>query len=918
MTVQGVKVIVLAEGETCAATGNARGHLFERFVAKILERLGYSEPRTENLNVTDDGIELDVVVRHRLNGRTALAECKAFTSPIAVKELTAFYGKLTTRRLTEGDTDGFFFALPRVTQNGAEQARLIESKDAAFKYLNADNVADVARDLGLVSEANQKLADLIVSDPAIVITEHGIYSARKVLDPDTRTTAEVLVWGSDAVPSPVLELIRGSAYADGMPVRDARMPENDQDSRRTDTDPPMVVEVRGSQSDFEYQLPASPRYFVGRSRMIAELVEEVLHAAPSVVVINAQSGWGKSSLALRLKQSAYQAKGHAAVFDSRTASDRGYVASALRVAALEAERARLFQLPASASWASLASAIDTLRQAQWHDRTRPLLIFFDQFENVFRDEALTREFRDLALGIHEVAAPVVIGFAWKTDLVGWTEDHPYQLRDQIRAQSHVANLSPLGPSEVDTLLRRLEKTLGTKLIPDLKLRLREYSQGLPWLFKKLAGHVLREVQAGTTQGKLVSEALNVQNLFEADLAELQPSEREGLLHIARFAPLPVSEVLERVPANVVRSLVDRRLIVQVGERLDTYWDIFRDFLTTGRIPIEDSYILRMAPVSVGRLLRAVLADGGDVAVADLAARLQTSENVIYNLSREMRLFGAIAYEPNRVRLLDEIRQAGEREDELRRRVASALRRHRAFSTFTRLAEQHGEPVSLAAFSRALPAAFPAVAVAHTTWTMYARVFAQWFDYAGLAIFRNQVIMAGDEHTKPTKKLLAGTAPHRTPGVFPQRVPGPSLALLQELANNGPVVVANDRRRDAASRDLIALGAVTADGKGLVSLKRDDLIEDGHIRPAALRALIEGVPGGPEALAAIERDPFASADILGALLRDAQGAGWTGSTTATMGKNFRAWARAAGVHVVRPSRLRKATRALARDHPSLFA
>jgi hypothetical protein len=262
------------------------------------------------------------------------------------------------------------------------------------------------------------------------------------------------------------------------------------------------------------------------------------------------------------------------------------------------------------------------------------VIFFDQFENVFKDAELTREFRDLALGVREVSGPLVVGFAWKTDLVGWTEGHPYQLRDEIRAQATVLTLGPLGATEVETLLRRLEKALGQRLLPDLRRRLREYSQGLPWLLKKLASHLIRESESGATQEQLLAEALNVQNLFEVDLAQLQPTEQEALRFVARYAPVAVTEVMESVSAPVVQSLLDQRLLVQVGERLDIYWDIFRDFLNTGRIPIEDSYILRQTPLAVARLL-AVLDDDGTGSVLELAARLNTSENSIFNLSRDL-------------------------------------------------------------------------------------------------------------------------------------------------------------------------------------------------------------------------------------------------------------------------------------------
>ena len=127
------------------------------------------------------------------------------------------------------------------------------------------------------------------------------------------------------------------------------------------------------------------------------------------------------------------------------------------------------------------------------------MVIFDQFENVFKNEELTRQFRDLALLASDERARLIVGFAWKTDFVGWTESHPYQLRDQIRSSARVLTLAPLGPRDVEIILKRLEKELDSKLTREIRQRLREYSQGLPWLLKKLAGHVIKEISGGKSQ-----------------------------------------------------------------------------------------------------------------------------------------------------------------------------------------------------------------------------------------------------------------------------------------------------------------------------------------------------------------------------------------------------------------------------------
>jgi Restriction endonuclease len=888
-------VLVLAEGDTPAAEANARGHLFEEFVGRILQQYGFEEPRTERLKVTANGIELDLAVRHRLTRQPAVVECKAYSSPVSAELLAAFYGKLTVVRFSQTDTHGFFVALPRFTAQGHEQARLIADTDKRFTYLAGPDVVDALNDLKILGES--PLQDVLTSDPVVLVTEHGVFSACTELDERTRTAMRVLVWArTGIVPAPAITLVESTDYASGLPVLDvsvsAAMPEP---STALAEHEPLIVTVLGSGSDFEYQLPASPRFFVGRKPLVATL-EEVLSRETGVLVLNAQSGRGKSSLALRLQQLVADKGGHALIVDSRTASSRPYTIAVLRRAALEAEDAGLLHLPENASWASLPSALRTLSNATWPTDGGPLVVFFDQFENVFKDAGLTREFRDLALGIREVPGRLVIGFAWKTDLVGWTEGHPYQLRDEIRASATVLALGPLGPREVEILLRRLEKELGQPLVRDLRQRFREYSQGLPWLFKKLAGHVLREVEQGATQEKLLAEALNVQNLFEADLAELQPAEQEALRFVARYAPVAVAEVMERISAAVVQSLLDRRLLVQVGERLDIYWDIFRDFLNTGRIPIEDSYILRQTPRSVARLLAEVVTDGGDSSVPDVARRLDTSENAVFNLARELRLMGVTVYEPNRVRLVEEVWGAPDREHAVRRRVAVALRRHRANTIFSQLAERSAGKVSLTSFARELPAAFPAVEATGNTWLSYARAFALWFEYAGLVLVSGQIISPAPEGTEGKGQLMTVRPPVRIKGSFPRKPPGPSVGMLLRLAKGQQPPQPLVASAASSLRDLVNLGAVTFRDDGKMQLARSDLVRDGTLEPAVLRELLIKVSGGAPALAILERDSNASAQVVGEAIRQAVGANWAPGTVAIVGKNFRGWARRAGIAI----------------------
>ena len=99
-------VLVLADGDSEAAVSNARGHLFEDFVARLLHAHGYNRPTTERVSVSADGIELDVVATTRLMGQSAIAECKAYSSVVPASALGTFHSKLVVRRFTEPNTQG--------------------------------------------------------------------------------------------------------------------------------------------------------------------------------------------------------------------------------------------------------------------------------------------------------------------------------------------------------------------------------------------------------------------------------------------------------------------------------------------------------------------------------------------------------------------------------------------------------------------------------------------------------------------------------------------------------------------------------------------------------------------------------------------------------------------------------------------
>jgi hypothetical protein len=194
-------------------------------------------------------------------------------------------------------------------------------------------------------------------------------------------------------------------------------------------------------------------------------------------------------------------------------------------------------------------------------------------------------------------------------------------------------------------------------------------------------------------------------------------------------------------------------------------------------------------------------------------------------------------------------------------------------------------------------------VSTSTWLVYARAFILWFEYAGLLETEGQVatICAEGEGTAATR-MFGFRPPVRTRGVFPQRPPGPTLALLRRIAagerigdNLGP------DERDGL-RELVSLGAVEFTREGRVDLVRPELISGTQINAECLRELMMAKPGCKAALGLLEHDSAASPAVVGQVVGKAHGAEWSAGTAHAVGKHLRSWARLAGVRTAtrRPS------------------
>ena len=762
------KLKILAHGQTERAKSRARGKLFERLMETVLSANGYQVDEISNVNYA--GMEIDIEGTAKFAGNSLYAECKCHDTDVDSPHIQKFFGKYMTRWLKEPNCQGLFVALPGLNSHakGFYRENCVSEARISFKVLEEAEVLDAMIGAAImvspevmasvVEEATGKIGDW-----AILYTDLGCFGVQYIISPGATLADSLKILDSSGALLKNNETIESlmTLYPDLREFKVLSQEQRDLDSKELASNYlEQIVEVRGSSTCFEYQFPASPGHFVGRTfglDQIQTFVNQVISKETSArgLVFEGYSGWGKSSLVLASVQT-LEESGHLAVaIDSRTASSSQFAFRAIH----HALRISLGnKLPVGPNLqhgplTGIDGAIDTLlqigRALEHHDKV--LVIFFDQFENVFALPETAARVRDVFAKVLDAQTNVVIGFSWKTDLIGSTNDFPYQVRDTLSGGSQSVRLELFSKLESDALLERLGDELRTPVREDLKFFLSEFSQGYPWLLKKLCAHVKALREAGVSQQNIADSLLNVEQLFLDDLKGLSSEQEHTLKRIARLAPVSVSDIGgDEFDPDIMQSLIDSRLVVRVGPMYDIYWDIFRDYLNGGLLPVRENYILHSQGASIYKHCRVLMDNGGSLGVDAFRDQAGLRSRAYYNVVREMRLLGLATVDHDRITLhIPMPTDDNNLEEIFREHLREKLRRNRLISSIL-AALENASILSVQQVSQLLQDECPYISANTATWNLYARTMCSWMAVGDLATYNRHAGMI--EYYSPASTL----------------------------------------------------------------------------------------------------------------------------------------------------------------------
>jgi hypothetical protein len=138
----------------------------------------------------------------------------------------------------------------------------------------------------------------------------------------------------------------------------------------------------------------------------------------------------------------------------------------------------------------------------------------------------------------------------------------------------------------------------------------------------------------------MDKALDVESLFNRDLQRLSQAERICLNLIAQSAPADWFEMLEASGPDALRALLDKRLVVRSGDRLNLYWDIFREFVLTKKVPsIPLTYLPAYPSLKTTLMMAQQLDSSVPRSYAELSKITNLKGNSVANVVRDLIMFG---------------------------------------------------------------------------------------------------------------------------------------------------------------------------------------------------------------------------------------------------------------------------------------
>lgn len=646
---------------TAETTTTERGRILERFARRFLETQNYRVQEEVRLTAT----EVDLLGTEKTTAERIFVECKAHRSTISSEVLHKLLGNVYFKGYSSGwllstfalgkDAKGFEDEWGQKPSEERRKLRIYPPERLIERLVSARVIVDAAT-LPIDRDRFR-----VGSEALLLLTQDGEFWALPVLDPAIGVRSSALLFhaqtGARVTAPTILERIaKTDTSLAALPWISEAADSQAAATNKLRSDLESIVRVPMADHWADYR-PARPEDFVGRETVqsgVFQFFDSVRDRSTGtrLIALKGPSGWGKSSSVLKIASRAANVrnKGKYFVFtvDSRAATTSRFPELAVITAVKAAVNSGFIRADKSLEFGSTSSLFSTpVMQglAEMLQREEKVLcVFFDQFEELLYKADLGEvfnEMRRVCAAVEEVQTNLVIGFSWKTDGVIPTEHNAYHMWHALSDRRLEIELSPFTEHEVTLAINRFAKELGQPVIPQLRRVLQDHCQGFPWLLKKLCIHILELSRSGIEQLDILNRSINIQSLFKRDLENLSSSETACLKQIAQESPAEFFKIVQNFGDDVVSRLVDKRLVIRSGTRLTIYWDIFRDYILTEKIPYIPVTYVPQANFNRYANALAYMVGKTELTYAELGSHMHLSMGATDNLVRDLANVGHV-------------------------------------------------------------------------------------------------------------------------------------------------------------------------------------------------------------------------------------------------------------------------------------
>ena len=729
-----------------SASTKERGDLLEALTEKLLTAQSYEVIK----EIRFTAVELDLLCRHKISGKEIYVECKAYRDKnIDANILKNLAGTLIFKDYSEawligtGDYGKEAKGFVKEWQNKPkEQATKLSFYDPE-KVIESLISAGVIKNRPEDKAAEYAGSENLIGEWVLLVTKYGMFWAAATL--------------SGGIPSGVIcyyannnELLIDPILLESLSETDTSLNKLDfslmksQAARTTEIDTTKVVDVVQVQTGeawTDYR-PARPQDFVGRTKDINYIFEFLKNIKEKktntrIFAITGNSGMGKSSFIAKLKSKAgnYQNKNKFFVFpvDVRAATGPEYIYSSLLNALKSAQNSGFGDQNINLILSDVGSPLNSETIRAFLESLEPknqiVTLVFDQFEELYSKPELFEVFekaKSLLLNAASIKLNFCLGFAWKTDSTTHSEHPAYFFWHQLSDYRVTRKLVPFSDGESGAAISIFEKEINQKLHTDLKHNLIASSQGYPWLLKKLCIHLYEKIEHGFDQNDLLENKLDIASLFKEDMEELEPGEAACLKLIAQRAPVDWFEIIETSGPDTLKSLINRRLVIRSGDRLNVYWDIFREYILTGNVPVIPLRYLPSTDFSSLYKVVRYLDHGITLSIQDLAGKATLSEGTIQNIGSDMVMFGVANREGGLYSLSEDTLDGNEAS--ILKAIREKFKKHAFTHAFKEKASRSA--VTVNALIETLKQLFPDNKYAEKTWHSYTVRLCRWLELCG--------------------------------------------------------------------------------------------------------------------------------------------------------------------------------------------